>query len=60
MAQNVPADARLCRNCDGFAAAKVTTGRTNPDSTRHTTTVACRACNGRGFHLRRAAREVAA
>ncbi|MFF3271888.1 hypothetical protein ACFYWU_13310 [Streptomyces chrestomyceticus] len=60
MAQNAPADARRCHNCDGFPAVKVTTDHTNPDGTRHTRTVTCRACNGTGFHARRVIREVAA
>ncbi|SFG13347.1 hypothetical protein [Streptomyces mirabilis] len=43
-AQNTP----VCRDCDGFAAAAITTGARNRDGSRTTLRVACRACKGTG------------
>ncbi|WP_432134228.1 hypothetical protein [Streptomyces sp. bgisy154] len=39
---------RVCRDCDGFASAMVTTGLRLPDGTRQTLTVVCPACRGTG------------
>jgi hypothetical protein len=39
---------RVCRDCDGFATAAITTGTRHPDGTRATLTVACSACKGTG------------
>ncbi|MER5539180.1 hypothetical protein [Streptomyces mirabilis] len=43
-AQNTP----VCRDCDGFATAAITTGTRNRDGSRTTLRVACRACKGTG------------
>ncbi|MET7780114.1 hypothetical protein ABZU94_34320 [Streptomyces mirabilis] len=43
-AQNTP----VCRDCDGFAAAAITTGTRNRDGSRTTLRVTCRACKGTG------------
>jgi hypothetical protein len=43
-ARNTP----LCRDCDGFAAAAITTGDRHRDGTRVTLRVVCRACKGTG------------
>ncbi|MFE2685550.1 hypothetical protein [Streptomyces mirabilis] len=44
-AQNTP----VCRDCDGFATAAITTGTRNRDGSRATLRVACRACKGTGY-----------
>ncbi|MFF8357265.1 hypothetical protein ACF063_27875 [Streptomyces chartreusis] len=38
----------VCRDCDGFAAAAITTGTRHRDGTRSTLTVTCPACQGTG------------
>ncbi|MFI1762427.1 hypothetical protein ACH41H_10320 [Streptomyces sp. NPDC020800] len=43
-AQNTP----VCRDCDGFATAAITTGTRHRDGTRATLTVACPTCQGSG------------
>ncbi|MEU1406940.1 hypothetical protein ABZ471_32135 [Streptomyces sp. NPDC005728] len=43
-AQNTP----VCRDCDGFATAAITTGTRNGDGSRATLTVTCPACKGTG------------
>ncbi|KOV90638.1 MULTISPECIES: hypothetical protein [unclassified Streptomyces] len=43
-AQNTP----ICRDCDGFATAAITTGTRRPDGTRATLTVTCPTCKGTG------------
>lgn len=40
--------ARVCRDCDGFASAMVTTGTHHPDGTRATLRITCPACKGTG------------
>ncbi|MDQ0716498.1 DnaJ-class molecular chaperone [Streptomyces luteogriseus] len=47
MPQHSPA-ARICRDCDGFAAVVITTGSRHTDGTRVTLTVGCPACHGTG------------
>ncbi|MFF3989365.1 hypothetical protein ACFY0B_32870 [Streptomyces sp. NPDC001797] len=47
MPRNTPSP-RVCRDCDGFARAAITTGTRNPDGTRTTLTVDCPACHGTG------------
>jgi DnaJ-class molecular chaperone len=42
---------RVCRDCDGFAAAVITTGTRNLDGTRATLRVACPGCKGTGRTL---------
>jgi hypothetical protein len=39
---------RVCRDCDGFATAAITTGTRHTDGTRATLTLACSACKGTG------------
>ncbi|MEU1084358.1 hypothetical protein ABZ368_29735 [Streptomyces sp. NPDC005908] len=39
---------RLCRDCDGFAAAAITTGTRHHDGTRATLRVTCPTCHGTG------------
>ncbi|WP_395758644.1 hypothetical protein OIE82_10960 [Streptomyces althioticus] len=39
---------RVCRDCDGFATAAITTGTRHRDGTRVTLRVACPACKGTG------------
>ncbi|MFF9841611.1 hypothetical protein [Streptomyces sp. NPDC013740] len=39
---------RICRDCDGFATATITTGLRTADGTRHTIPVDCRTCRGAG------------
>ncbi|MFC9131640.1 hypothetical protein ACFT4A_33050 [Streptomyces sp. NPDC057099] len=43
-AQNTP----LCRDCDGFATAAITTGGRHADGTRATLRVDCPTCQGTG------------
>jgi DnaJ-class molecular chaperone len=38
---------RVCRDCDGFAAA-ITTGTRHADGTRATLRVTCQTCKGTG------------
>ncbi|MEV7690135.1 hypothetical protein ACFW1F_29745 [Streptomyces bungoensis] len=40
--------ARICRDCDGFAAVAITTGARHRDGTRVTLRVTCPACKGSG------------
>ncbi|RPE40745.1 hypothetical protein EDD90_3810 [Streptomyces sp. Ag109_O5-1] len=47
MPRNTPSP-RVCHDCDGFASAAITTGTRNPDGTRTTLAVDCRACHGTG------------
>ncbi|WP_405964298.1 hypothetical protein OG713_27450 [Streptomyces sp. NBC_00723] len=49
-ARNTP----VCRDCDGFAAATITTGTRHTDGTRVTLRVTCPTCKGTGS-ARRAA-----
>jgi len=46
-AQNTP----VCRDCDGFATAAITTGTRHTDGTRATLTVTCPACKGTGYRV---------
>ncbi|MFF3362845.1 hypothetical protein [Streptomyces misionensis] len=46
-AQNTP----VCRDCDGFATAAITTGTRHTDGTRATLTVTCPACKGTGHRV---------
>ncbi|MFF0432379.1 hypothetical protein ACFYU9_09190 [Streptomyces sp. NPDC004327] len=39
---------RICRDCDGFATATITTGLKTADGTRDTIRVNCRTCRGLG------------
>ncbi|MCP9945825.1 hypothetical protein LUX12_15140 [Streptomyces somaliensis] len=39
---------RVCRDCDGFATATITTGLQAPDGSRATLRVACPTCRGTG------------
>ncbi|MFI8240989.1 hypothetical protein ACIF83_27550 [Streptomyces sp. NPDC085866] len=47
MPQHTP-PARICRDCDGFAAVAITTGSRHCDGTRVTLRVTCPACKGSG------------
>ncbi|MFE3553617.1 hypothetical protein ACFXKW_01870 [Streptomyces sp. NPDC059193] len=38
----------VCRECDGFATATITTGARSSDGSRATIHVNCRACRGLG------------
>ncbi|MEV7830407.1 hypothetical protein AB0P12_07220 [Streptomyces subrutilus] len=38
----------ICRDCDGFASATITTGSRSTDGTRTTVPVNCPACRGLG------------
>lgn len=49
---------RVCRDCDGFAAAVITTGTRHADGTRATLRVACPACKGTGTARRVRTQEV--
>ena len=40
--------ARICRDCNGFATAAITTGTRNTDGTRTTLTATCPTCKGAG------------
>ncbi|OIK23834.1 hypothetical protein [Streptomyces malaysiense] len=46
-ARNTP----VCRDCDGFATAAITTGTRHTDGTRATLTVTCPTCKGTGHTL---------
>lgn len=48
MTQLRRARARTCPDCDGFPMVAITTGTLNPDGTRTTLRIACRACSGTG------------
>ncbi|MFI2377902.1 hypothetical protein ACH5AO_23005 [Streptomyces sp. NPDC018964] len=39
---------RVCRDCDGFATAAITTGTRHSDGSRVTLRVTCPACKGTG------------
>ncbi|MFG2835073.1 hypothetical protein ACGFYE_08795 [Streptomyces zaomyceticus] len=39
---------RVCRDCDGFATATITTGLPTADGTRDTIPVHCPTCRGLG------------
>ncbi|KOT96608.1 hypothetical protein ADK87_22470 [Streptomyces sp. NRRL F-4711] len=39
---------RVCRDCDGFATAAITTGTRHRDGTRATLRVTCSTCKGTG------------
>ena len=39
---------RVCRDCDGFATASITTGTRHADGTRATLRVICPTCKGTG------------
>ncbi|MFB8126202.1 hypothetical protein ACFVG1_32970 [Streptomyces bacillaris] len=39
---------RVCRDCDGFAAAAITTGTRHRDGTRATLRIPCPTCRGTG------------
>ncbi|MFU0439734.1 hypothetical protein ACLZH7_14995 [Streptomyces sp. BG2AG] len=39
---------RVCRDCDGFATASITTGTRHSDGTRATLRVTCPTCKGTG------------
>ncbi|MFR9800434.1 hypothetical protein ACL02U_31725 [Streptomyces sp. MS06] len=47
MPQHAP-KLRVCRDCDGFATAAITTGTRHPDGTRATLTITCPTCKGTG------------
>ncbi len=42
---------RVCRDCDGFATAAVTTGARHADGTRATLRIACPTCKGTGHTI---------
>ncbi|WP_217243284.1 hypothetical protein [Streptomyces sp. AC555_RSS877] len=44
-AQSTP----VCRDCDGFATAAITTGTRHQDGTRDTLRVTCPTCKGTGY-----------
>ncbi|WP_411572281.1 hypothetical protein [Streptomyces venezuelae] len=44
--------ARVCRDCDGFATATITTGLPAADGTRGTIPVHCPTCRGLGRTFR--------
>ncbi|MFJ5778556.1 hypothetical protein [Streptomyces sp. NPDC093094] len=50
MPQHAP-KTRVCRDCDGFATAAITTGLRHTDGTRATLHVPCPACQGTGHTL---------
>ncbi|MFD9571088.1 hypothetical protein ACFWBI_14695 [Streptomyces sp. NPDC059982] len=43
-----PSTPPVCRDCDGFATATITTGLRTPDGTRTTIRVNCPNCRGLG------------
>ncbi|GGZ53989.1 MULTISPECIES: hypothetical protein [Streptomyces rochei group] len=47
MPQHAP-NTRVCRDCDGFATAAITTGPRHTDGTRATLRVTCPTCKGTG------------
>jgi len=48
MHQHAPTNTPVCRDCDGFATAAITTGGRHRDGTRVTLRVTCTACKGTG------------
>jgi DnaJ-class molecular chaperone len=50
MPQHTPRP-RLCRACDGFATAAITTGTRHHDGSRVTVPVICPSCKGTGHQL---------
>ncbi|ARX83581.1 hypothetical protein SMD44_03003 [Streptomyces alboflavus] len=48
MPYGIPAQARLCPNCDGFPIVAITTGTRRRDGTRTLLHVTCRVCRGTG------------
>ncbi|MFB7370240.1 hypothetical protein ACFC0D_10400 [Streptomyces sp. NPDC056222] len=42
---------RVCRDCDGFATATITTGLKTADGTRDTIPVHCPTCRGLGHNV---------
>ncbi|MFF4491275.1 hypothetical protein ACFY0F_33250 [Streptomyces sp. NPDC001544] len=42
---------RICRDCDGFAAAAISTGTRHRDGSRVTIRVTCQTCKGTGHQL---------
>ncbi|MEU3818005.1 hypothetical protein AB0E74_00070 [Streptomyces sp. NPDC030392] len=55
MPQHTPT-APVCRDCDGFATATITTGLQAADGTRATLRVTCPTCRGTGHATPAAAR----
>jgi hypothetical protein len=53
---SVPAPARVCGHCDGFALVHISTGNRRPDGTLPTLAAACPACSGTGTRLASAGR----
>ncbi|WP_121701864.1 hypothetical protein [Streptomyces sp. E5N298] len=39
---------RVCRDCDGFATAAITTGTRHRDGSRATLRITCQTCRGSG------------
>ncbi|WP_427921202.1 hypothetical protein [Streptomyces sp. cg40] len=54
MPQHAETNTPVCRDCDGFATATITTGTRHRDGTRATLRVTCTTCKGTG-HTARAA-----
>ncbi|MFH8928982.1 hypothetical protein ACH4D4_18175 [Streptomyces pristinaespiralis] len=48
MAQPTTASVRVCSNCDGFPAVRITLGGRDRRGNLHTITVHCPACHGTG------------
>ncbi|WP_371527190.1 hypothetical protein OG302_14565 [Streptomyces sp. NBC_01283] len=48
MTQPLPAPVRICRDCDGFASAKITLGGRDRHGHLRTITTHCRTCQGTG------------
>ncbi|OEJ95498.1 hypothetical protein [Streptomyces thermolilacinus] len=51
-----PHTAPVCRDCDGFATATITTGNRHTDGSRATLRVTCVTCQGTGHTTIAAAR----
>lgn len=49
MPQHSHARLRPCRDCDGFAAAAITTGRRNRDGSHVIAFAYCPVCRGTGY-----------
>lgn len=47
MPQHAP-NTPVCRDCDAFPVVAITTGTRNPDGSRTTLHITCRACHGTG------------
>ncbi|MFD8979120.1 hypothetical protein [Streptomyces sp. NPDC059564] len=47
-----PSTPLICRDCDGFATATITTGTHSMDGTRTTIPVNCPTCQGLGHTAR--------